>query len=539
MIKSKDRIKDLVVYQIYPRSFKDSNNDGIGDIKGIIEKLDYLEYLGINAIWLSPIYKSPMIDNGYDIEDYYAINDEFGTMEDFDNLLSEAKKRNIIIIMDLVLNHTSNKHQWFIEASKSKNNKYSDYYIFKDGKNNKEPNNRGSTFGGSAWTYVKERDQYYLHLFAKEQPDLNWSNVEVREEIYKMINFWIDKGVKGFRVDAISYLDKTKEMLDAPYPLNNEGYSPCKAFIAGNETTHNYIKELGNIFNSRNIFSVGECFIQSDEDFKKYVLTESNEFDMAIPFIPPVVEIKNISPNYLKNTFKHRYEILKDGGWWANFLSNHDKPRQISLYGNDSIESGKMLATLLHTLPGTPFVYQGEEIGMTNVYYDSIDEYNDLDTKNYYSYLLKSNKSKEEALKEIQLTSRDNARSPMQWDDSEFSGFSKVKPWLNVNPNYLKINVKSELNNPNSIFHYYKKLISLRKNNDILKYGDLEFIDSSDGTIVYLRKYKDIKWLVVLSFLDKEIDFKIDYKIKKVILENYPLKENKLGSYQALILEIE
>ncbi len=539
MLKKKDWIKDLVIYQIYPRSFKDSNNDGIGDLKGIIEKLDYLKLLGINAIWLSPIYLSPMVDNGYDVQDYYQIDPIFGTMEDFDLLAAEAKKKDIKLIMDLVVNHTSDKHVWFQEAIKDKNSKYSNYYIFKKGVNGKEPNNWEASFKGSAWTYVPQRDEYYLHLFAKEQPDLNFKNKEIREEVNNIIKFWVDKGVSGFRVDAISYLDKGNLNLNLTENLNKDGYAPIKRTIAGSDLTHKYIQGFCKVFNKYNCLSVGEVNIRNDEDYQRYVLTKNREFDMAIPFIPPFVEMKNISSNYLKETFKHRYELLKNGGWWANFLSNHDKPRQIDLYGDGSKDSAKMLATLIQTLPGTPFIYQGEEIGMTNVYYDSIEKYRDIDSINHYKYLISSNYSEEDALKETQRISRDNARSPFQWDDSDNAGFSDVTPWIDVNSNYKEINVKNKIDDPESVFNYYRKLIALRKENEILKDGNLKFLKSPDGTLIYTRKLKEEKWLILLSFIKEDVKIKKIATDYKVILENKDFVNGLLKSFQAVILKIK
>lgn len=399
MKHKKDWYKELVIYQIYPRSFKDGNGDGIGDLRGMIEKLDYLKELGVNAVWMSPVYASPNVDNGYDISDYFSIMEEFGSMEDWEEFQEGAHARGIAVIMDLVLNHTSDRHRWFQESKKSKDNPYSDFYIWRDpAPDGGAPNGWMSVFGGSAWEYEPERNQYYLHLFAKEQPDLNWDCEETREKIFDIIRFWNEKGVDGYRVDAISYLDKG---LDGRADFQEKiGTVAC----ANLEGTHRYIREMAKkTFAPGHLVSVGEVNINNEEDSRKYSSAASGEFHMAIPFVPPIVEIKTWSPEKLKEDLERDYRVLKEDGWWARFFSNHDKPRQVSLYGNDTVywkESAKMLACYLHTLPGTPFVYQGEELGMTNVRYHSIEEYDDIDTKNYYRTMLAEGASEEEALAE-------------------------------------------------------------------------------------------------------------------------------------------
>lgn len=533
---------DLIIYQIYPRSFKDSNNDGIGDLKGIIEKIPYLAELGINAIWMSPIYASPNDDNGYDVSDYYSIMNEFGTMEDFDLLKKTCDKYNIKIIMDLVMNHTSDEHKWFKEARKSKDNPYSDYYIFVDN-HNKEPNNWESCFGGSAWEYVKERDQFYLHLFSKKQPDLNWDNPKMRKELYQMIQFWIDKGVQGFRIDAISYLKKPEGFPNSPFEEDKFGHAKCMKFIAGNLKTHQYIKEMcETLFIDKNIFTVGEVTATSDEDIKQYVLKDNHEFSAIIPFVPPIVEIHQNKPIDLKKRIFKMYDLIKDQGYIANFLSNHDKPRQVSLYGNDQEylkDSSKALASLMHTLPGIPFIYQGEEIGMSNVYYENIEDYNDLDTLNIYHKSIKEGKSKEEAFKLAQIISRDNARSPMQWDDSLNAGFSSCSPWLKVNPNYKDINVKQQIGDPDSVLNYYKKSIHLRKNNPCLLYGDLKEVKTSDDVISFTRTYQNKIVLVIISLTSKELPYDFNFKENDILLTNKEFKKGVLLPYQALIVNLK
>lgn len=545
MKHQKNWYKDLVIYQIYPRSFKDGNNDGIGDLKGMIQKLDYLKELGINAIWMSPVYASPNVDNGYDISDYFSIMEEFGTMGDWEVFRDEAHKRGIAIIMDLVLNHTSNLHKWFIESKKSKDNPYSDYYIWRDpAPDGSAPNHWMSAFGGSAWEYVPERKQYYLHFFAKEQPDLNWDNDETREAIFDIIRFWNDKGVDGYRIDAISYLDKG---LDGRANMEETmGPTSC----ANLEGTHRYIREMvAKTMTPEHLMSVGEVNINNEQDAIQYSSAASGEFNMSIPFVSPIVEIKTWSPKKLKHDLKRDYETLKADGWWARFLSNHDKPRQVSLYGNDSIywkESAKMLAAYLHTLPGTPFIYQGEEIGMTDVKYPSIDEYDDIDTINYYRTMIADGCSQEEALAQSQLISRDNARTPMQWDDSPNAGFSQSTPWLPVNPNYTLINAARQMKDETSIFKFYQKLISLRKEHPVMAHGDFHLCCPEDGPVIaYTRSLGTETWLAVHNFSDETRIFNHESlrSQEQLILSNYDKLCIKPGEltlmpYETVILKL-
>lgn len=502
MEPKKDWIKDLVIYQVYPRSFQDSNGDGIGDIPGIIRRLDHLSDLGINALWLSPVYRSPNDDNGYDISGYQEIMEEFGTMEDWDQLCRECHQRGIKVIMDLVVNHSSDEHPWFIESKSSRDNEKSDYYIWRDPKNGKEPNNWASVFGGSAWEYVPERGQYYYHLFSKKQPDLNWANPKLREEIFSMMEWWVKKGVDGFRVDAISYLDKPQDFPDSPEPPQPDGYSFSACLVNGRPGTHGYIRDMNRrIFSPYNVLTVGEVAAPDTEELARYVATQREEFDMAIPFVAPVVEISTWSPKKLRQDIAADYAALKDDGWWARFFSNHDKPRQVSLYGNDQEYwevSAKMLAMLLHFLPGTPFVYQGEEIGMTNMRFPTIEEYNDPDAKNTYRQQLLIGATPEEALHQAQMISRDNARTPMQWDGTENAGFTAGKPWLGINPNYRQINVESQKGDPHSIYHCYKALIALRKESRALSRGDLEILPVPTDTLFALKR--SYQGEVLLSF---------------------------------------
>ncbi len=539
METKKSWIKDLVIYQVYPRSFQDSNGDGIGDIPGIISRLDHLSDLGINALWLSPVYRSPNDDNGYDISDYQQIMQEFGTMEDWEQLCAECHQRNIKVIMDLVVNHSSDEHPWFEESKSSRDNDKSDYYIWRDPKNGKEPNNWASVFGGSAWEYVPQRGQYYYHLFSKKQPDLNWANPKLREEIFSMMEWWVKKGVDGFRVDAISYLDKPQDFPDSPEPPQPDGYSFSACLVNGRPGTHAYIREMNRrIFSPYNVLTVGEVAAPDTQELARYVATEREEFDMAIPFVAPVVEINTWSPKKLREDIAADYAALKENGWWARFFSNHDKPRQVSLYGNDKEYwevSAKMLAMLLHSLPGTPFVYQGEEIGMTNMRFPTIEQYNDPDAKNTYHQQLLAGATPEQALAEAQMVSRDNARTPMQWDSSPNAGFTSGEPWLGINPNYTRINVENQKNDPHSIYSCYKKLIALRKESPAMSKGDLEILPVDSDTLFALKRTFQNE--VLLSFHNfssepAEIPESLLPQTPNVLLSSY----DRQGGYQGRFL---
>lgn len=539
METKKSWIKDLVIYQVYPRSFQDSNGDGIGDIPGIISRLDHLSDLGINALWLSPVYRSPNDDNGYDISDYQQIMQEFGTMEDWEQLCAECHQRNIKVIMDLVVNHSSDEHPWFEESKSSRDNDKSDYYIWRDPKDGKEPNNWASVFGGSAWEYVPQRGQYYYHLFSKKQPDLNWANPKLREEIFSMMKWWVKKGVDGFRVDAISYLDKPQDFPDSPEPPQPDGYSFSACLVNGRPGTHAYIKEMNRrIFSPYNVLTVGEVAAPDTQELARYVATEREEFDMAIPFVAPVVEINTWSPKKLREDIAADYAALKENGWWARFFSNHDKPRQVSLYGNDKEYwevSAKMLAMLLHSLPGTPFVYQGEEIGMTNMRFPTIEQYNDPDAKNTYHQQLLAGATPEQALAEAQMVSRDNARTPMQWDSSKNAGFTSGEPWLGINPNYTRINVENQKNDPHSIYSCYKKLIALRKESPAMSKGDLEILPVDSDTLFALKRtFQDEVLLSFHNFSSEpaEIPESLLPQTPNVLLSSY----DRQGGYQGRFL---
>ena len=529
-----------VVYQIYPRSFKDSNGDGIGDINGIREKLDYLKELGIDVIWLSPVYKSPNDDNGYDISDYYDIMDEFGTMEDMDNLLKEANERGIKILMDLVVNHTSDEHKWFIEAKKSKDNEYRDYYIWRDSVDGNEPNDLGSTFSGSAWQYYETTGQYYLHLFSKKQPDLNWENGKVRNEVYKMMNFWVDKGIGGFRMDVIDLIGKVPDEM-----------------ITGNgPKLHEYLQEMNKAaLEGKDLLTVGETWGATPDVAKLYSNPERKELSMVFQFEHIGLDqiegkekwdVKSLELLDLKKVLSKWQTELEGQGWNSLFWNNHDLPRIVSRWGNDKeyrIESAKMLATLLHGMKGTPYIYQGEELGMTNVRFDDINDYNDIESLNMYKDRLSKGYSHNEIMESIYAKGRDNARTPMQWDDSENAGFTTGTPWLAVNKNYDKINAKQCLQDENSIFNHYKKLIDIRKNNDTIIYGDYKLLCEDDENIfAYVRELNGDKILVVCNFYDKDVEFKFegDFNYSKVLLSNYNdsskmIEKLKLRPYEAVM----
>lgn len=534
-----------VVYQIYPRSFNDSNNDGIGDINGIREKLDYLKELGIDVIWLSPVYKSPNDDNGYDISDYCDIMDEFGTMDDMDNLLKEAKERGIKILMDLVVNHTSDEHKWFIEAKKSKDNKYRDYYVWRNPVNGKEPNELGSTFGGSAWEYDEASGQYYLHLFSKKQPDLNWENENVRKEVWDLINFWIEKGVGGFRMDVIDLIGKV----------------PDEMIRENGPKLHEYLREMNEkSFGKHDLLTVGETWGATPEVAKLYSNPSRNELSMVFQFehisldkIPGKRkwDLKPLDLRDLKRVLSKWQTELDGEGWNSLFWNNHDLPRIVSRWGNDKeyrVESAKMLATLLHGMKGTPYIYQGEELGMTNIRFESIDMYDDIEIHNMYKERIAQGYKHEDVMESIYAKGRDNARTPMQWDDSEFGGFSTVEPWLGVNSNYKTINAKEALENRDSIFYHYKKLIDIRKNNETIIYGDYELLNPEDENVfAYTRELNGEKILVVCNFKENPAKFRLKEGLEKepeILLSNYKdsalnLYELDLRPYEAIMYKIK
>ncbi|MDS1002396.1 alpha-glucosidase [Clostridium sporogenes] len=530
--------KEAVAYQIYPRSFKDSNNDGIGDINGIISKLDYLKDLGIDIIWVCPMYKSPNDDNGYDISDYKDIMDEFGTMEDFDNLLEKVHEKGMKLIIDLVINHTSDEHKWFIESKSSKDNPKRDFYIWQDGKNGEEPNNWESIFKGSAWKYDKNTDQYFLHLFSKKQPDLNWKNENVRKELYSMINWWLDKGIDGFRVDAISHIKKEDGLKDMPNSTNLE-YVPSFDKHMNVDGIQKYLKELKeNTFDKYDIITIGEANGVNINQAPQWVGEKDGKFNMIFQFehldLWDVEHKEQSAIKKLKEILSKWQEGLEQIGWNALFIENHDIQRVVSTLGDDKNywnESSKTLALMYFMQKGTPFIYQGQEIGMTNVKFEDIEDYNDIKTINIYKEKIKKGMSNEEALEYVWKTSRDNSRTPMQWDVTENAGFSKEKPWLKVNPNYLNINVNKQENDPNSILNFYKKMIKIKKENEALIYGKYDLIlENHEQIYAYTRTLDYEKFIVIVNLTNKEAKYSYDKEklnYKGLTLSNYLVEEHE------------
>ena len=533
---------NAVIYQIYPRSFKDSNGDGIGDIKGIIEKLDYLQKLGIDAIWLSPVYQSPNDDNGYDISDYEAIMEEFGTMEDMDHLIDEAKKRDIRIIMDLVVNHTSDEHRWFVESRKSKENPYRDYYIWRDPVNGGVPNDMTSTFSGSAWEFDEETGQYFLHLFSKRQPDLNWENPDVHQKVYDMMNFWIDKGIGGFRMDVIDLVGKI----------------PDEKITGNGPKLHEYLQEMNRAtFGGTDLLTVGETWGATPEIAKLYSNPDRNELSMVFQFEHcgldqiPGKEKWDFCPmevSKLKEVLSKWQTELGNEGWNSLFWNNHDLPRIVSRWGNDKeyrVESAKMMAILLHMMKGTPYIYQGEEIGMTNYPIKSLEDLKDIESINLYHDRIQKGYSHEEIMESIRVKGRDNARTPMQWDNTANGGFSTGTPWFPANPNYEEINVEKSLEDENSIFYTYQKLIRIRKENPLVVWGNYRLVsETADEVFAYEREYEGKTWLVVANFSGNEQIFSYEAKgIHKVVISNYEkeyqsLEGVRLAPYEAFVVEI-
>ena len=512
--------KESVVYQIYPRSFMDSNGDGIGDLNGITEKLDYLKELGIDVIWLSPVYQSPNDDNGYDISDYQAIMTEFGTMEDYDRMLARAHELGIKIMMDLVVNHTSDEHAWFVESRKSVDNPYRDFYIWRPGKEDgSEPNNWGSAFSGSAWKYDPQTDMYFLHLFSKKQPDLNWDNPKVRDAVFDMMNWWCEKGIDGFRMDVISLISKPEGLPDGPAGENGYGDSGC----ANGPHVHEYLQEMNRrVLSKYDLITVGEAAGVTLEEAKKYANADGSELNMVFQFEHTGAG-KDAHNHYgkwdsekmplleWKATLSKWQTGLAGNAWNSLYLSNHDQPRSVSRYGNDSEEyrevSAKMLATCLHMMQGTPYVYQGEELGMTNVYFDKLEDYRDVESLNAYKEMTETcGVSHEEMMGYLKKIGRDNARTPMQWDDSKNAGFTTGTPWIRVNPNYREINAKQQVGNPDSVFSYYKDLIRLRHENEIIVYGDYELLEpDNEELFIYTRTLGDEKLVVLCNFTDQDV----------------------------------
>ena len=549
--------KESVVYQIYPRSFCDSNGDGIGDLNGITGKLDYLKELGIDVIWLSPVYKSPNDDNGYDISDYQAIMDEFGTMEDFDRMLAIAHEKGIKIMMDLVVNHTSDEHKWFIESRKSTDNPYRDYYIWRPAKEDGSlPNNWGSCFSGPAWEYDKTTDMYFLHLFSKKQPDLNWDNPAVRQDVFDMMNWWLKKGVDGFRMDVISLISKEPGLPDKEPGIN--GYATFNVSANGPHV-HEYLQEMRQkALNNADTITVGECSGVTLEEAKKYARSDEKELNMVFQFEHMDVDsdeksgkwtTKKMDLRDLKNILTRWQKGLQDIAWNSLYWENHDQPRSVSRFGNDSDEyreiSAKMLATCIHMMQGTPYVYQGEELGMTNCPFNTLDNFRDLESINAFHELTEQGKmTEEDMMAAISYKGRDNARTPMQWDDSAYAGFSTANPWIMVNPNYTKINAKDQVNREDSVFKYYQKLIKLRHESELIVYGTYDLILDDDKDIyAYIRTLGDEKLIVYCNFSEntREVEIPEEFVNGKALISNYSdAKVNHkitLRPYEAIVIQ--
>ncbi|MFT4413862.1 alpha,alpha-phosphotrehalase [Fredinandcohnia humi] len=554
--------KKSVVYQIYPKSFNDTTGNGVGDLQGIIEKLDYLKALGVDVIWLTPIYKSPQKDNGYDISDYFAIHEEYGTMEDFDRLLEEAHTRGIKIIMDIVVNHTSTENEWFVQSRQSKDNPYRDFYIWKDGKDGREPTNWESKFGGPAWKFDEKTGQYYLHLFDVTQADLNWENEEVRKKVYDMMTFWFEKGVDGFRLDVINLISK-----DQRFPDDDGSVPPGdgRKFYTDGPRVHEFMQEMNReVFSKYDSMTVGEMSSTTIDHCIKYTNPERHELSMTFNFHHLKVDYPNgekwsvadFDFQALKQILsKWQVEMNKGGGWNALFWCNHDQPRIVSRYGDDDkylTESAKMLATTIHMMQGTPYIYQGEEIGMTNPKFESISEYRDVESLNIFKIKREQGMSEQEILEILKSKSRDNSRTPVQWDASEHAGFTKGTPWINVASNYKTINAENAIDDKNSVFYHYQKLIKLRKEYDIITDGDYQLlIEDHPDIFAYVRNGKDEKLLVVNNFYGKDTSFEIPSALplegytSDLLISNYGdsltdiTKGMKLRPYESVVYHLK
>lgn len=545
--------KEAVVYQIYPRSFQDSNGDGIGDVRGIISRLDYLRELGINVIWLSPVYQSPNRDNGYDISDYYTIMDEFGTMEDFDQLLEAAHARSIRIIMDLVVNHTSDQHPWFIESRTSESNHYRDYYIWKEGDKCREPNNWGSIFAGSAWEYDNHTSMYYLHMFAKEQPDLNWEHEPLRKDIYDMMRWWCDKGIDGFRMDVISMISKDKRFLDAPQ--SGGLYADPGSQVYNGPRVHEFLQEMNQeVLSKYDLMTVGETSGVTIEEAQEYAGNAGNELNMVFQF--EHIDIgsgkfgkwttQRFSLPELRATLSKWQTELEGKAWNSIYWGNHDQPRSVSRFGNDTekyrVIAAKMLATCQFMLKGTPYIYQGEELGMSNTHFSNLEDFRDLESINLYHEYTENGLVEPDYMMDcLNARSRDNSRTPMQWDDSPNAGFTNGVPWINVNPNYCAINAKFELENPDSVFHYYQYLIRLRKEHEIIVYGKYELIEiDSENLWIFKRHYGEQELLVLCNFSVDTIQHSILDTQGKTLISNYKDQaDGVLRPYECIVKLIQ
>ncbi|WP_101842241.1 alpha,alpha-phosphotrehalase [Halobacillus sp. Marseille-P3879] len=541
--------KKAVVYQIYPKSFNDTTGNGVGDIQGIIEKLDYLNTLGVDVLWLTPMYKSPQNDNGYDISDYYDIHDEYGTMQDFERLLEETHKRGMKLIMDIVINHTSTEHEWFQESRKSKDNPYRDYYIWKDPVNGGPPSNWQSKFGGNAWEYDEKTDQYYLHLFDVTQADLNWENKEVREKLYEMMRFWGEKGVDGFRLDVINLISK-----DQDFPDDDGAVAPGdgRKFYTDGPKVHDYMQEMNReVFTPYDLMTVGEMSSTTIEHCIRYTAPERNELSMTFNFHHLKVDYPNgekwtkapFDFQELKQILSTWQERMHEGsGWNALFWCNHDQPRVLSRFGDDENypeESGKMLATTIHMMQGTPYIYQGEEFGMTNPKFESISQYRDVESLNAFQIMKEKGMTEEEIIDILKQKSRDNSRTPVQWSDEEQAGFTTGIPWIPVASNYPEVNAEKVMNEENSIFTHYQKLNRLRKTHDIITHGNYKWVDQSDERVfAYTREWNGEALLVVNNFYGEETTFTLPSEVEfqgepEILISNYDQPE---ANYQKLNL---
>lgn len=550
--------KESIVYQIYPKSFMDSNGDGIGDINGITSKLDYLQNLGVNVLWISPMLESPQDDNGYDISDYRKIYDTFGTMEEYETLLNEAHKRGIKVLMDLVVNHTSDEHEWFIESRKSKDNPYREFYIWKEGKDGKEPNNWGAAFGGSAWEYDEVTQMYYLHSFSKKQPDLNWENENVRREVFDMMDWWCQKGVDGFRMDVISMISKDQAFPDGE--VKGGLYGDSSPYCTNGPRVHEFLQEMNReVLSKYDLMTVGETANVTVEEAKKYAGADGKELNMVFQF----EHVDSGSGKLGKWTTKRFdfmefkkimikwQEELAGKAWNSLYLSNHDQPRSLSRFGNDSEKyreiSAKMLATFLHMMQGTPYIYQGEELGMTNAYFDRLEDYRDIESIQYFHEYTEAGLITPEHMMDcLKARSRDNARTPMQWNDSENAGFTSGTPWIRVNDNYKKINAKEEMEKENSVFRYYQKLIALRKEHEVIVYGDFKsYLPNQDQIFAYTRTLGESRLFVMCNFTDECVETQIPAEfaqkgsclISNTDRESYSEKM-ELKPYEAFVLKL-
>ncbi len=547
--------KEAVGYQIYPRSFQDSNGDGIGDLKGIIQRLDYIKDLGIDVIWICPMYKSPNDDNGYDISDYQDIMDDFGTMEDFDLLMEEVHKRDMKLIIDLVLNHTSDEHQWFIESRSSKENPKRDWYIWRDGKEGKEPNNWESIFSGSAWQYDEKTDQYYLHVFSTKQPDVNWENPEVREALYDTVNWWLDKGIDGFRIDAISHIKKRDGFPDMPNP-KNEKYVSSFDMHMNQKGIHTFLQEFKDrTYANYDVMTVGEANGVKIDEADLWVGKENGKMDMIFQFEHlglwdaetnpevDIVELKKVLTRWQKG--------LEKEGWNALFIENHDKPRVVSTWGNDDefwYESATSFGAMYFLMQGTPFIYQGQEIGMTNVQFDSIEDYDDVADKNRYRIKREEGVSHEDIMSVIWASSRDNSRTPMQWNSDENAGFTTGIPWMKVNPNFAEINVEKQEQDEHSILSFYKKMIALKKKNEVFTYGMYDLILENDKQIyAYTRTLGEEKVVVITNLSKTEAKFEAELKLNanelllanKEVVHHDDVTSMTLQPYEARVYRVK